>query len=128
VFDCPEGDYLGGHAVVSKGRNHSPLSVTYGWAEDKECYLFEIALISTSSLISIAEHPAEVAHAKDEQEAVNIANDTSGGEADIVGDVAQGVFGVNVVLLDYGAMINVGLDQHEDAIAWLTRRIKELVQ
>ncbi len=129
VHDCPEGDYLGGHALVSKGRNLSPFSVTYGWNGDQNHYLFEIAVIPTASLISIAEDPSEVAHAKDEHEAVNAANESSGGEADIIGDIAQGVFGLgSVVVLACGEIPSVELDQHEEAIAWLTHKVKELVQ
>jgi len=127
VFDCLEGDYLGGHALVSQGKHNSPISVTYGW--NGESYFYEIAIIPTSSLISMAEQPSEVVHAKDEQEAVNIANETSGGEADIVCDIAQGLFGVgNVLLLSQGEIPGIDLDQHEEAIAWLTRKTKELIQ
>jgi hypothetical protein len=125
--DCPEGDYLGGHALVSKGRHLSPFSVTYGWNGNH--YNYEIALISTASLIAISEFPTEVAHARDEQEAVNRANETSGGESDIVADIAQGMFGIGqVVIIASGEIPNVFLDDHEEAIAWLTKKTKELIQ
>jgi hypothetical protein len=123
VCDCP----LGGHAMVSQGRHHSPISLTYGWGG--EFYYYEIALIPSSSLISMAEEPSEVAHAKTEQDAVNIANESTGGEGDIISDIAKGVFGIgNVVLFSYGRIPQVELDQHDEAQEFLKHKTRELIQ
>lgn len=128
TFDeCPEGDYLGGYALVSKGRSNSPLTLTYGWNGNH--YFYEIALVPSASLISMSDRPSEVAHASSEQEAVNLANEHGEGVADIVNDVAHGLFGVgNVIVLLAGEIPGVQLDQNEEAIAFLTRKTKELIQ
>lgn len=133
LIDCGHEDYrtcdcpLGGHALVSQGRHHSPISLTYGWNGNH--YFYEIAIIPTSSLISMAEEPSEVAHAKTEQGAVNAANETSGGEGDIISDISKGVFGIgNVILISHGEIPTVELDDHDGAIQFLTRKTRELIQ